>query len=379
MKKICSALGLGCGLALALLSTACNGADVDTSATSDPFAVFPFEDEWREAVNTSFPLDTVKSLTVGRREFNDNFASRGDIEVLFDQDGERIVVEMRRYAMQGDQAEADEAFGKLSLWAYSSSGNPDQPGKMDPAEDCTAAWQDGCRIYVYYDGLTQPVRSGADLRVHLPRGYRNLLNVETEDNTAEDAYKKRGDITIKDLCGSATLQLESGVAKVRMCSDLQEGPTCSAEQITACEAMSWDAACPCTSFGQLKITALDPFAGDIMVDFPAGLWANVSMENTVAGSECLASFDNCSDADESAGTCVKDQSTENLAKGKTEYSYPGEPATPGVGYAFNLEANGCETVFYVDEPEDYMLGAMESSRSEQRGNLSVCTGCLADL
>ena len=374
MKKICSAFGLGCGLALALLSTACNGDDAGTSATGDPFAVYPFEDEWREVVNTSFPLDTVKTITIGRREFNDNFASRGDVEVLFDQDTETIIVEMRKYAMQGDQAEADEAFSKLALWAYSSSGNPDQPSQMDEADNCVEGWQDGCKIYVYYDGLSQPVRSGADFRVHLPRGYRNLLNVETEDNTSEDAYKQRGDITVKDLCGSATLRMENGVAKVRMCSELEEGPTCSAEQISNCEAMNWDANCGCTDFGQLKITSLDPYAGNITVDFPAGLWANVSMENTVAGSECLASFDNCSD-----GSCVLDQSAENLAKGKAEYNYPGEPATPGVGYAFNLEANGCETVFYVDEPDDYVLGEMESSKSEQRGNLSVCTGCLADL
>ena len=377
MKKTCPVLGLGCGLALVLLSTACSGDD--GSSTSDPFAVVPFEDEWREVVNTSFPLDTVKSITVGRREFNDNFASRGDVEVLFDQDEERIVVEMRKYTMQRDQEEADETFAKLSLWAYASSGNPEQPSAMDPAEECSAAWQDGCRIYAYYDGRSQPFRSGADFRVHLPKGYRNQLNVETEDNTAEDGYKKRGDITVKDLCGSATLQMESGVAKVRMCSALQEGPTCSAEAIATCEAMGWDASCPCTDFGQLKITANEPFAGDIVVDFPEGLWANVSMENTVAGSECLASFDSCSMADESAGTCVKVQSTENLAKGKAEYNYPGEPATPGVGYAFNLEANGCETVFYVDDPEDYVLGEMESPKSERRGNLRVCEDCLADL
>ena len=373
MKKICSALGLGCGLAaLALLSTACNGDD-GTSATGDTFDVFPYEDDWQEVVNTSFPLDTVKSITIGRREFNDNFASRGDVEVLFDQDAETIIVELRKYAMQGTQDEANAAFEKLSLWAYSSSGNPDQPSKMDPADDCTAGWQDGCKIYLYYDGLSQPVRSGADFRVHLPKAYRNLLTVETEDNTSEDAYKQRGDITVKDLCGSATLKMENGVAKVRMCAGLQEGPTCTADQITACEDMNWDASCPCTDFGQLKITSQEPYAGNITVDFPEGLWANVSMENTVAGSECLASFDNC------AGGCTLDQSSENLAKGKAEYNYPGEPATPGVGYAFNLEANGCETVFYVDEPDDYVLNAMDSSLSEQRGNLSVCTGCLADL
>jgi len=375
MKKICSAFGLGCGLALALLSTACNGDDTGTTETGDdPFAVYPFEDEWREVVNTSFPLDTVNSITIGRREFSDNFASRGDIEVLFDQDGETIIVEMRKYAMQGNQAEADAAFEKLDLWAYSSSGNPDQPSKMDATENCREGWQDGCKIYVYYDGLSQPVRSGADFRVHLPKGYRNLLNVETEDNTSEDAYKKRGDITIKDLCGSATLRMENGVAKVRMCAGLEEGPTCTADQIATCEEMNWDANCGCTDFGQLKITSLEPYAGNITVDFPAGLWANVSMENTVAGSECLASFDNCTD-----GSCLLDQSAENLAKGKAEYNYPGEPATPGVGYAFNLEANGCETVFYVDEPDDYVLGEMESPKSELRGNLNVCTGCLADL
>jgi len=370
MKNISSALGFG--LALATLSTACATGTGGTATTGD---AAPYLEEWDEVINTSFPLETVNTITIGRKELNENFANRGDVEVIFDQATETIVVEMRKYAFQADQSEADAAFAKLSIWAYSTTSSPEKPSDMDPADNCEAGWQNDCKIHVYYDGQAQPVRSGADLRVHLPIAYRKTLNIQTEDNTSEDSYKLRGDVTVKDLCGNATIQMSSGVAKVRMCSDLQEGPTCSAADIAACEEQSWDSGCPCTNFGLLKITALDPWAANITVDFPSDdVWANVSMENTVAGSDCVASFDNCTGAN-----CTLEQSQENTAKGKAEYNYPGLPATPGVGFAINLESNGCETVLYADSPSDHIPGEPDSPLSEKRGNLNVCTGCLSDI
>ncbi|HGG57658.1 MAG TPA: hypothetical protein ENK31_07675 [Nannocystis exedens] len=369
MKHLCSSLGL----AFALLSVACPGGSGSGDDTSGIPELKPFQDEWREVINTSFPLETVKSITIGRKETNQNFANRGDIEVIFDLDTETIVVDFRKYAFQADQAEAEAVFDRLSAWAYVTSSSPKKPSDMDPEDDCTQGWQSGCKLHVYYDGQAQPVRSGTDIRVHLPKGYRELITVETEDNTSQNSYKLRGDVTIKDLCGSGVVKMSSGVAKVRMCSDLQEGPTCSDDDIAACEDQNWDAKCPCTTFGQLKVTSLSPWAANITVDFPDDLWANVSMENTTAGGECIASFENC-------GTgCVLDQSSESPDKGKAEYNYPGDPATPGVGYAFKMEANGCESVFYVDGPDDFIPMTEESPKDELRGNLSVCTGCLADL
>ncbi len=369
MKHICSSLGL----ASCLLLIACPGGTGTGDDTSGPSTLKPYQDEWREVINTSFPLDTVKSISIGRKEVTENFANRGDVEVIFDLDTETITVELRRYAFQADQAEADAAFDKISAWAYATTKTPKKPSGMDPEDDCSQGWQSGCKLHIYYEGLAQPVRSGADIRVHLPKGYRELLKIETEDNTSQSSYKLRGDVTIKDLCGSATVKMSSGIAKVRMCAGLVEGPTCSDADIAACEDQSWDAKCPCTSFGQLKITSLAPWAANITVDFPGDVWANVSLENTTPASDCLAAFENCG-----AG-CTLEQSPESPDKGKAEYNYPGEPATPGVGYAFQIEANGCETVFYADDPDDFVDGQEESPKDELRGNLNVCTGCLGDL
>jgi hypothetical protein len=36
-------------------------------------------------------------------------------------------------------------------------------------------------------------------------------------------------------------------------------------------------------------------------------------------------------------------------------------------------------VFYVDGPDDYVVGAMDSPKNETRGDLVTCSGCLAGL
>src|SRR5690606_37114993 len=70
----------------------------------------PFEDAWRLELDLPFPyLDAagttarIKSLTIGGREEDDNFANRGHVIVQFDPAGTaadgRIRVEMRRYTM----------------------------------------------------------------------------------------------------------------------------------------------------------------------------------------------------------------------------------------------------------------------------------------
>ena len=362
----------GFGFALALLATACNGntGDDDTSGTT---ALQPFETEWETVVNTSFPVADIGTISIGRKVFNENFANRGDIEVAFDQDGETIIVEMRKYTLVGTQDEANAAFDKISLWAYVNSGNPSKPSDMDPADDCTAAWQDGCQVLAYYDGQSQPVRTGVDFKVHLPKAYRGTLNVTTEDNLAEDAYKLRGDVTVLDLCSNGDIELENGVAQIRMCPGLQETPTCSDTLVQECEDLKWDpSGCGCDDFGQLKVASSEPYAANIIIDFPGdSVWANVSLENLA--SDCLAKFDNC------GGNCTLEQSGETLYKGKAEYNYPGMPAIPGVGFAINAEAGGCAGVFYADGPDDYVDGAMDSPKNETRGDLVTCTGCLAGL
>jgi hypothetical protein len=167
----------------------------------------------------------------------------------------------------------------MSLWAYVSSGNPSAPSKMKPEDDCTVGtWKSGCAVTVYYDGQTQPVRAGADIRVHLPKAYRGELNVTTEDNNGEPSFPRVGNITIDGICSSGNITMAQGTTKVKMCRELTPAPRCSAEDIEACENYkdemgndaAWSNQCPCPAenFGQLKIEAVKPWAGDIIVDIP---------------------------------------------------------------------------------------------------------------
>lgn len=365
MKHI-SAVGFG--FAAALLTTACAGED------PQPQTLQVFESDW-EVVNSPFAVADINSVSIGGLVHNDNFANRGDIDVAFDQDGETIVVEMRKYTLAGAQDEADETFGRMTLWAYVNSGNPEKPSDMDPADDCTQGWQDGCQVLVYYDGQAQPVRTGVDFRVHLPRTWRGTLNVTTEDNLAEDAYKLRGDVTILDLCSNADVELENGIANIRMCGGLVEAPTCTADLLQQCKDSMWDPnICGCNDdFGSVRIASPEPHSANITVDFPTTIWANVNLENLDSTGDCTARFDNC------AGGCTLNQSDESIYKGKAEYNYPGGDAVPGAGFTINAEAGGCAGVFYADDPEDYVDGAMDSPKDEQRGNITACSGCLSGL
>ena len=375
MKHARSALGLA--LALATSLTACtSGSGNDDSGVPD---AMPFRDGWVTVVETTFPLGgdaPVTSLQIGGAEFMDNYANRGDIEVLFDLDSENIKIEMRKYAFQADQVEADETFGKLQLWAYVESSNPDKPQNMAEEDDCTKGWQDGCMIRVYYDGLSQPVRTGADLRVHLPRAYRQSIKVQTEDNTQEGNYKLRGDVKIVDLCGSGQIEVENGTVEVRMCAELQEGPTCSAAQVQDCVDKNWDKDCACKDYGSLKIEAPEPWSANVTVDFPNTIWANVIIDGGKGSGDnsCPAVLDNCSGA---CGPITQSPETPQIAK--AEYNYPGDPAIPGVGYIFDIKVHSCEAVPYVDGPDDYDAKAIDSPKDELRGNVKVCTGCLASL
>jgi hypothetical protein len=395
MKKATLAPLFGSALAVAALTAtlSCSGnsGDDDSGLTGDS----PFREEWKTVVdNRPFPLADVKSLTIGRRVGNaamSNFANRGDIEVLFDLDAEAITIEMRRYTWQRNQAEADETAAKMSLWAYATSSNPLRPSEMDPTLDCTAGdvWQDACAVYVYYDGQSQPVRTGADLRVHLPKAYRQKINIATEDNTEEPNYKLRGDVKLTNFCGSADIKLSSGRADIHFCRELTPGPTCTAQQIDACNTFQvegapapWSKDCPCQSFGNLKVEALDPYAGEITIDMPtSSVWSSIGLRNDKNGQTntdpdlyCTATMPTCA-----APSCEFTQSADTPWKADIVLNYPGPSAPNGAGYAISAVSNGCEAVFYNNGPEDYVESATDAPNSEKRGNITVCDGCLSGV
>jgi len=387
-------LSLASFLGLTLLMTAgCNdGGKGDDGPINE--GALPQETEWTTVVNNlPFPLDgdgQIYGITIGRRESDGNFANRGNIEVFLDQDQPVIKIEMKIYdfsddiTFNGDATMDPPVEGtkeRMSLWAYVSSGTPKKPADQKPEDDCTKdTWKSGCAVAVYYDGLAQPVRAGADLRVHLPKAYRGKLTVETEDNLSEATYPRPGNITIDGLCSSSDVTLSSGTAKVKMCRDLQVGPTCSAAQIMNCETFkdemgndaAWSSTCMCGPdlYGQVKVTSRKPYAANITVDMPNTTWMNVTASNDSPDkpNNCKPTLENCT----GDGVCTPVQNSDYSISG--EFNYPSPAAAMGAGFNLTVLSSGCGPVKYFDAADDWSVDA--EPKEEEHGHVKVCTGCL---
>ncbi|MBZ5713980.1 hypothetical protein [Nannocystis pusilla] len=348
-----------------------------TDAPVPPEGAMPHEGPWEVVVDAlPFPIADIHMLTVGGREFNENFANRGVVEVLFDHPEETITVEARKYVF-GDAVDREMQFARLSLWPFVLHGDPTH--HPDPADDCSVdTWKDGCAILARYDGKSQPARLGMDLRVHLPTGWRGQLLVHTEDNIAETAWPRRGDVTIDGLCGNGEMYLEAGRARVRLCRDLSPAPTCPPESAAACATWpdgsgseAWSPECPCGTalYGQMLVHAIQPWAADIVIDVPDDAWLNVRAHNLEAMKphDCLPQIDACV-----PDHCVLDD--DDPFAPAAVFNHP-SPAAPGFG-GFNVTAidGGCALIPFV-EP-----GALwtpdQDPDEELRGLVHVCTDCL---
>ncbi|WAS94233.1 hypothetical protein [Nannocystis punicea] len=357
--------------------------DPSTTDTSEPTTttgvipgdeVGPREGPWEVVVDAvPFPLADIHTLTVGRREYEENFANRGVVEVLFDHEAETITVELRKYVF-GDAIDAQE-LDRLSLWAYAAPGNP--VPHPDPATDCTqGAWKDGCSIYAYYDGKSQPARMGMDFRVHLPTGYRGRLLVTTEDNITEESWPRRGDVTVVDLCSSGEIFLEAGRANIRMCRDLSPAPECPPEDVQACDdfpfdgSEAWSADCPCDQslFGQLLVRAAQPWAANIILDVPGDVWLNAALQNIelMKPHDCKPKMTDC------GPNCqlVDDDEYSITA----EFNYPSAAAPSGAGFNFFAASGACTKVAFAAPGEPWTPGQTPSE--ELRGLVKLCTDCL---
>jgi hypothetical protein len=378
-------------LGLSLLAVACKNGEGNDSGDGDQH---PQQTEWKKVVDLPFPLSgdgKVTSISIGRLDYDGNFANRGDVEVYFDNQDEKIQIEMRVYDFTDDiSANGDEAAGvkgtleRMSLWAYVTTSNPAKPSEMDVEDDCTKdTWKSGCAVYVYYDGQTQPVRMGADLRVHLPKAYRGSLDIETEDNDDEPSYPLVSDVIVEGLCGSADIKMSQGEAKIKMCRELTPAPTCSAEAIKECEDFEIDGqpaawsnlctACPAENFGQVKIEAVKPWAGNITVDIPTTTWlnANLANEETDRPHMCKPELSACTDAGGSVCTLNEDGTGYGVAG---EFNYPSPAAASGAGFNLTVKSAGCGPVKYYESPDDW--SAESEPKEEEHGHIKVCTGCL---
>ena len=390
----------GCALVLLAAATACGGGDrvgIDggTDGDVDPLCEgpglvnVPFRDQWRQEVDAEFDHadGEITSITIGGPEYESNFANRGDVIVLYDAPPGRILVEMRRFTFRASEVSAVDDFEHLWLWAFDAAyRTPQPPSQMLANENCVASgrWHDGCAIRVYYDGQSQLVRSGADLRVHLPPDYTGSVEIYTEDNDAEGQYLNRGNVCVDGARGAVDVQMQNGVAFVKVADDVTPTPSCPADLVAACdtwEAGAWASSCPCIDqgypFGGVKLATAAPGADDVTVDVPPGLWSSVRMSNDSPGQDhsdpdlfCEASLELPNVVYPSlAGNDFPWQSSalSNL---------PSENATKGAGFAVDLTSSGCGPVAAVENPEDYDCDPEADPPSVERGNLRTCEGCL---
>ncbi|MEM7155298.1 MAG: hypothetical protein AAF799_20790 [Myxococcota bacterium] len=350
----------------------------------------PYRDEWRLEAEIDFPTEEIVELVVGGTRFNDNFGNNGDIIVRFDGPPDLMTVELRRFTTTTSQALAELDYADLHLWAY--SGALAHPESKTAEEDCVLqGWSSSCALRVHYDGLSQLVRSGADIRVTLPPDFRNRLSLTTEDNTAGTGYHNRGDVCIEGLNASADIELGSGRVFVAMDPAITPAPRCTAEQVAACENWTttneqgqtvpapWDLQCDCLvqldgAFGNLTVDGRDANSTEITIDMPADLWSSIRVGNDGQGQS--RDGVHCDAAVEVPGWEEADIGNEFPWEARGFTNYPGEPATTGAGYSVLATSAACGPVSHTNSPEEF-VGEDGEQEVFDRGNIQICSGCIA--
>lgn len=376
--------------------------DGGDDAPADCPPTVPFRDGWQLEFEGELDLvdednddaPRITNITIGTPDpFGDNFMNRGDVIVDFTGEPGTIKIELRRFTSSCSEADAQEQFDKLSLWAFNESINsPKRPSDMSEDADCTAngvGWLDGCGIYVYYDGQIQPGRDGADIRVTLPPEYREAIDIIATDDVIEDSYPNHGNVCINGLHASAHIELENGLAFVKLASDATPAPSCPPAQLDDCTDVEdpatiaamegpWSSNCACAKqlqMGSLSIEASAPYASNIVVDAPADLWLSLTAENEAGGGEpeCPVAMSSY------PGDFVPDPAQYDPAEPWRllgDANKPSDAALAGGGYALKLTSASCQPVAAVESPEAYEADAMLDT--ETRGFVTLCSGCLAD-
>jgi hypothetical protein len=433
MKRI--AVGFSCLFCVLAFSAAgCGGDDDD-----DSLARGPYLEEWQTVVDgVSFPAlagcvafdagqqdfcdmatddvtcamapddcawvdSAVSSLAIGGRLSGDNFANRGNVEVYYTNAPGQIRIDMRRFTWASNQDNANVAFERMSFWAYAT--NPQPPSAEIEELNCAEAWRDLCQVRVYYDGMSQPLRDGADFRVWLPEGWEGDLDVTTEDNDVEDEYPRRGNVAIKGAKGSVDVELGSGNADIEMDPGTNEVPLiCDDAQHVECEDVGWSlgdvcsgaagceenpdqtscedagcdfaAGCGCVDFGEVKVATHPGRSANITVDVPSDIWGNARLENTEPGLTpssdplCLATVE-CG----GIGSCEEDPlDTDKLWKTVVELNDPGDLNVEGAGFSINAGSDACGLVPETEGPAG--PGELGDIEDVEKGHIVVCSGCL---
>lgn len=351
-----------------------------------------YVDDWETVAEG--PVDALTKISIGDRLTTDNYANRGDVEVIFDAAATGAKVEMQRFTIANSQEVADAAFLRMQYWGYDSS----TPGVFDPENNpddaailCFAPETTACYIRAYYEGQAQPVRDGANFRVTLPAGWDGDLEIVTSDNLNEgiETYPDRGDVTVTGLSGTLNVDLDSGNVAVKVDPTIEHYAGCASNEV--CETGNPDAdpafgpfdpACGCTDPTFITISNGPGQASNMTIDVPTTSavtgeprWYDVRLENegTFSASDefvCQAQID-C-DAF-GAGCLINPDFADIEYKEWAAINYPGDPAIPATGIQINATSAACANIAYLEDPTDYDL---EEFPQEQRGNLRVCSGCL---
>ena len=370
----------------------------------------PFVDDWRTEAFVPFDwydedagMAAIFSLQVGGRlaggTNNPNFANRGDVIVLHDGAPDTITIEFQRFTFAPNQDAADETFEAMSLWAFNTSvDQPQPPDAMDPEAQCVleSGWQSGCGIRLYYDGLSQLARAGANIRVTLPPDYARDLTVITEDNDADPDYFNRGNVCIDGLQGNATVRLQSGQAFVKVAPDASIAPQCSADFIQQCNdwpcvpnsddacdgSEAWDSNCPCVSqvgeFGRVLVESHDAASADINIDVPSDLWMSITAKNEQMGQDSSDPELHCRATVDVPGYEIFPEAGNDFPwETRGQINYPSSNAVSGAGYNVTAFSKGCNPVPATEGPEDFVgVGNGTMQESTQRGNIRITSGAL---
>ena len=140
------------------------------------------------------------------------------------------------------------------------------------------------------------------------------------------------------------------------------------------EPAAWSNLCPCPAenFGQLKIEATKPWAGNITVDIPTTTWlnANLANEETDKPHECKPDLSACT-----GKICEPVSFDDYTISG--EFNYPSKAAASGAGFNLTVKSAGCNPVSFFDDAKDWNVDpALSKEKTETHGHITVCNGCL---
>ena len=224
-----------------LAALAATGLSIACEPPPDPpGAAEPRFDDWQTVANYYFDPSAVSVLNVGSEGTSGqdvNFKNQGKIEVFYTLDDPRIVVQMRRFTFAANEDEYNEDMDSTQAHMYAEA-SPSAPEDSDPEANCLGpdGWLNSCYIRMYYVGLSQKARVGADFRVFLPKGWEGDLNVVTNDYTSleSETFPRHGDVTVYGAAGDVSVTTDQGAITVVMDANVEPSPGCTAENNQAC-------------------------------------------------------------------------------------------------------------------------------------------------